>query len=28
LPAGIEPADPMLQARSAAYLVSYARRHP
>jgi catalase len=28
LPAGIEPADPMLQARSAAYPASYARRHP
>jgi catalase len=28
LPAGIEPADPMIQARSAAYPVSYARRHP
>jgi catalase len=28
LPAGIEPADPMIQVRSAAYPVSYARRHP
>ena len=27
LPAGIEPADPMIQARSAAYIVSYGRRH-
>lgn len=27
LPAGIAPADPMIQARSAAYPVSYARRH-
>jgi catalase len=28
LPDGIEPADPMLTARSEAYPVSYARRHP
>ncbi|MDQ1253306.1 MAG: catalase [Euryarchaeota archaeon] len=27
LPAGIEPADPMIQARNAAYIVSYGRRH-
>jgi catalase len=27
LPAGIEPADPMIEARSEAYPVSYARRH-
>jgi catalase len=27
LPAGIEPADPMIQARSASYIVSYGRRH-
>lgn len=27
LPAGIELADPMIQARSAAYIVSYGRRH-
>ena len=27
LPAGIEPADPMIQARSNAYIVSYGRRH-
>jgi catalase len=28
VPAGIEPADPMITARSAAYAVSYGRRHP
>jgi catalase len=27
LPAGIEAADPMIAARSAAYPVSYSRRH-
>ena len=27
LPEGIEPADPMIQARNAAYIVSYGRRH-
>jgi catalase len=27
LPEGIEPADPMIQARSASYIVSYGRRH-
>ena len=27
LPPGIEPADPMIAARSAAYPVSYSRRH-
>ena len=27
LPVGIELADPMIQARSAAYIVSYGRRH-
>ena len=27
LPAGIEPGDPMIQARSASYIVSYGRRH-
>jgi catalase len=27
LPAGIEPADPMITARNEAYPISYARRH-
>jgi catalase len=27
LPAGIEPADPMLTVRNAAYPVSFSRRH-
>jgi catalase len=27
LPVGIEPADPMIQARNASYIVSYGRRH-
>jgi catalase len=27
VPAGIEPADPMINARSEAYAISFARRH-